>query len=485
LPPYEQCDALFWKQYKLFTRYKNIVLNKKKGEKDITGSVDKMNDKFSGDGASAVNKFGASLTTMAGGAAVALTAITGLTVGIGKFAMAQVGLARELGRVADNANIARDAVSGIATTFIEAGGDVDMASDFIQDFTERLGDARSGSLSLQEAFTSLGVDMSGSTEDALRQTIDTLGSMEDRQTALFRGIELFGDTYKTVAQDISDGSDIMADGMFGDQFIRNSERLQRNIGDIKVEFQTAANEGIEPMIDSMANLTEWFLESGAIDSFTDYLQDVGTVASWVAEQFEKFADSKTPVGELTKAVEDMTATIEFAESMLAKAENRLDNQENIEHWRFMVKVHKEDLGILQQELDTLKEIQDASSPERIAGRTPSITPAGGGGADPSDGFGKFSQFGMSVSEYWQGQIGDSQEQAELEYIEALREHEAEQIRIYEEKYSAQQELLEQELILIQQTEEAKKQLIFDGAQFAFDIGNTFFAMFSIKRSTRA
>jgi len=29
MPTYEKCDALFWKQYKLFTRYKNIVLNNK------------------------------------------------------------------------------------------------------------------------------------------------------------------------------------------------------------------------------------------------------------------------------------------------------------------------------------------------------------------------------------------------------------------------------------------------------------------------
>ena len=29
MPQYEQCDALFWKQYKSFTRYKNIVLNNK------------------------------------------------------------------------------------------------------------------------------------------------------------------------------------------------------------------------------------------------------------------------------------------------------------------------------------------------------------------------------------------------------------------------------------------------------------------------
>jgi len=353
----------------------------KDGLKGIAKESDRADDKVEDfndaveDTGKASKKTSEMLKIMAKSTGGAIIAVSGLATLTTRYIISQSELAREIGRVAKNSDIANEAVSGIATTFITVGGDIDMASDFIQDFTERLGDAKEGSGALQESFSSLGVDISGTTEDALRQTISTLGTMEDRQTALFRGIELFGDTYKTVAEEIRKDGDIMSDGVFSDSAIENSERLQENIGEIKREFLKTKNEGIEPLIDSLANLSKWFLDSGAIDYFTDYLEDVGTVASWVAEQFEKFADSKTPVGELTKAVEDMTATIEFAESMLAMAENHLDNEENIAHWQFMVKVHKEDLGILEQELKTLKDIQNASVPDRIGGTTP--TSSGG------------------------------------------------------------------------------------------------------------
>ena len=89
----------------------------KKGEKGISDSVSKMTDKFSG-GNGAMEAFGTSLTAIGGAAAIALTAITGLTIGIGKYTLAQSEMARELKRVADNADLATSSVSGIATAFI-------------------------------------------------------------------------------------------------------------------------------------------------------------------------------------------------------------------------------------------------------------------------------------------------------------------------------------------------------------------------------
>jgi len=449
----------------------------KKGEKEITGSVDKMNDKFGGDGASAVSSFGESLTTMAGSATVAIAAIAGLTAGVVAYTKAQVTMATELKRVADNANIANEAVSGIATTFLSAGGDIDMASDFIQDFTERLGDAKAGSGSLQEAFNELGVDINGSTESALRQTISTLGTMDDRQRALFRGIELFGDTYKTVAQDISDGSDIMQNGMFSSEFIENSHKLQRNIMSIKTTLQSATNDALEPFVAMMSEVIESFdddqialwgesiglvftgiLKAGALfgkgfndifslvdaaitDSIASTFSLVRGFSSFIAKEAESLATVIEFMGGDASGLKETASNIrEFEALMIGANQASKDSvDESILAWeRRNISIQNYILGI-ETATDKTEENTEATSESTTAivarvkeGASAIVTTA----SDTS---------------------------------EALR-----QIAISDK---------EAELLIRQQTEEAKKQLIMDGAQFAFDIGSSFFEM-SISRDER-
>jgi hypothetical protein len=451
----------------------------KKGEKDIKKSVSDMGDSF-GSKIGSIDAFGASITSLSGGVAVAIGAITGLTIAVSKYTSSQVEMAREIARVADNANIANEAVSGIASTFLSAGGDIDMAGDFVQDFTERLGDAKAGSGSLQEAFNELGVNINGTTEQALQQTISTLGTMEDRQRALFRGIELFGDTYKTVAQDIDRGTDIMQNGLFGNEFINNSERLVNAFADIKQEFQATSNDAIEPLVETLADLSEQFLDNGGIELFTDYLRDVGTVAGFV---LEKIVELDTAFNGLFGIEPDKTR-LELAEQELDAREQIVANIKagNSAARRALTTQELEPLRIAQEQVEAQKElIRLMKGGQRAQNESirSAVTGSGDSVWDPSRLENAMIDSMDRIREQARANRLQREQDARDEALILLGiERESHQNRKAQRTDARNIELENAEALAGE-----KKRLAEQGAQFAFDIGNTFFEM-SLSRDQR-
>lgn len=181
-------------------------------------------------------------------AAAAVAAAGALT----KITAENIALAKSLDLVANNSGVAGDAVGAVATAFVQAGSDTDRAGDFIQDFVERLGDARAGNEGLRESFNALGVDINQTTTGALEDTIEALTKTGDKAEQLFRGVELFGDAYKDVASTMSELD--RDNTLFSEEYIEASGRLNTSLNLLETNATSLWNQLTTPLIGGLSDL---------------------------------------------------------------------------------------------------------------------------------------------------------------------------------------------------------------------------------------
>lgn len=189
----------------------------------------------------------------------ALAIATSATVA---FASSQAMIAKDLKKLSESTEVSIASLSSLGSALVRGGKDFDEVNDLIFDFTERLGDARSGNATFSETFRALGVDINQSVDSALEATIKSLSSMEDKQQSLFRGMELFSESYKGIVTEISTGTNILEkEGMFSEQFVNQSAELNREIKELQVELTRLSSEAVLPLVDSMTEVVSLFNET--------------------------------------------------------------------------------------------------------------------------------------------------------------------------------------------------------------------------------
>lgn len=204
--------------------------------------------------------------------------------------------ANQIKKFSDSTTIATSSISALFTAVQKGGGEIDNVGDIIQDFTEKLGDAKDGSQTYKDAFNRLGVDISGSPQQALEQTIKTLSSMEDKSAALFRGIELFGDSYKLMSNQIAQGNNILEESpLISDDLINSAQEFTMSVAEMRTDLKIAINEGLTPFVGALANMAERLADSQIFKAFTDGLQstiklagDAALALDWMAGGQEEF-----------------------------------------------------------------------------------------------------------------------------------------------------------------------------------------------------
>lgn len=237
-------------------------------------------------------------------AAVSAATVIG-AVGFGIYANSTIVASSHINKMSINTGVATETVSKLFTMVKRGGGDIDGLGDIVQDFTERLGDARSGSTAFQEAFDAVGVSVKSNANDAIKTAITNLANMEDQSMALFRGIELFGDQYKVISAQILRGNELISETpMFGENFIRDSAIAKSSMNEMGVVMTTTLNTSLEPFIASFADLSTTLSNSTFFATFISGLNWVGETVSAVSvvlanafsEQSLKAFDKETEAG---------------------------------------------------------------------------------------------------------------------------------------------------------------------------------------------
>lgn len=182
-------------------------------------------------------------------------AATASAVALTAFTVTSVKSATELKKLSDATGVEETTLSKLSTMIVKSGGDMERVGDMATDFADKFGDARMGNTGFAESLTKLGVNLKGSTTDALNQAIKGLGEMENKAEATKIGMELFADAYKDIAATVANGGTIMAQqSMFSPQFIGASAELSANINSLKGDFIRLGVEAITPIVETVRDL---------------------------------------------------------------------------------------------------------------------------------------------------------------------------------------------------------------------------------------
>jgi methyl-accepting chemotaxis protein len=210
--------------------------------KTITKEMDKFQEEAE-ENDKATKKWSLSMKQLAAGVGVVAGAIG--AVKIVKFGADVAKTANEIDKFSINTEISTEKISSLFAAVNRGGGDIDSVGDIVQDFTEKLGDARAGSESYKETFKALGVDINQTTDGAFTDAIKSLSEMDDQSKAMFRGIELFGDQYKVVAAQIAEGNNVLEGSpMFSGEFVDSSAEIVANFREMSSEIKMTTNEAL-------------------------------------------------------------------------------------------------------------------------------------------------------------------------------------------------------------------------------------------------
>jgi hypothetical protein len=162
-------------------------------------------------------------------------------------------------RVSDATDVTTDSISRLQTMVSKGGGTFEDTADLINDFAVKLGDARDGNEGFRETFTSLGVDLSGPIDAALNQTLISLGKIENKQDAAFKGDEIFADKYKIIAQQVANGSKLLEQSpLFSNRYIGLVDNMSKKFNELKTIMMTSINVGLEPYLLALDTLMAGF-----------------------------------------------------------------------------------------------------------------------------------------------------------------------------------------------------------------------------------
>jgi len=212
---------------------------------DVSEKFSKLKGIFTGASGSAA--------TLAAGIASLTTALIAGTTASVAYANAQIKVAGALGKLNNITGVSTNTLGRLANIAKATGKDMDFVSDIVFDFQEKLGDARSGNETYAESFKALGVDITQSTDDALKQTITNLGNLDDKTQASFRGIEIFSEAYKDLGGAIDQFN---KKPLFDDKMIKSSGDLQKSLANIDTTFATALNDALSPLSEALAEIAK-------------------------------------------------------------------------------------------------------------------------------------------------------------------------------------------------------------------------------------
>ena len=234
--------------------------------------------------------------------------------------------ANQIKKFSDSTTIATKTISSLTTAVKRGGGEIDNVGDIVQDFTEKLGDAKDGSQTYRDAFNRLGVDISGSPQQALEKTIDTLANMDDKSAALFRGIELFGDSYKLISNQIAEGNNVLNESpLFSDDLIRASQSFTQNVSRMGTELKTAVNQSLAPFIGDLDELIVMLDDSGMWDNFVD---GISRAAGW-AEKLSSFMKDAVLAANQIALEKQQEKYTKLTEKLANVTEQVLDNSRKV------------------------------------------------------------------------------------------------------------------------------------------------------------
>lgn len=176
------------------------------------------------------------------GAGGAIFAVTGLSKAFSEFSET-VESARIFERLALGADFSVESLNKLNFVITKNGGDIDVLSDTIFDFSERLGEARRESGTFRDMFNSLGVDITKAKDIVFQDTLIALQNMRDETKRSSFGLELFSESWKILSTTISQGTLLkdLEEGAgfptFSEKAIKALSQFDRTMRTIGVTFQ--------------------------------------------------------------------------------------------------------------------------------------------------------------------------------------------------------------------------------------------------------
>jgi hypothetical protein len=245
------------------------------GESELGDFAKKIKETFSsmeGFGKAAGNVAMVGLKAVGVAAVAAAAAVTAFTVSM-------ANLATGIKQMSDATDISTDSISKLASMIVKGGGEIEDAADITKDFADKLGDAKINGGEMAESFKRLGVNLSGSTTDALNATIKGLSQMQDKSQAMNIGMQLFGDNYAKMASQIAAGNTLVSQTpLFSDEFIKNSAILTSSFNSLKVTLISFGTELITKVLPYVTQFVT-FVE----DTFKALSTTLKTVFSTISE----------------------------------------------------------------------------------------------------------------------------------------------------------------------------------------------------------
>ncbi len=465
----------------------------KKGMGDVATASDKA-DKEVGEfnvttakGGKVSDKTAQSLTALKGGAVAVGVAIAGASVALAKHSHQMAEMADEIGKASQRMNVSIEFYQRMTSASGHAGTSITTIETAMRTMLRTMEQVNDGSSRMVDTYNSLGIqihDTNGemrNQEQLFRETLIALSEMENKTERNATAQKLLGRSASQLAPLFNEGADAVRNYMnandsavvVSQRMADTSARYNDNMLTIQETLQQTKTQAFEPLIQSMSDLTTWFLDSGAIDSFTDYLEDVGTVASWVIEKFNDMMGVKT----LPHGVEALREELDFTNDGIITLTKNIEELESIPNISFgLAESLVEQREKLEEYESWVGRVESALSvAERKAKDLDSL--GGGSGGSPAEP--QENTYDAWASDVERSAVAHYVRMLEYDkkFQQDLQDADSEQLEYDKEQaeLSTERRLLakEQELADLVEMTEARREMVAQAIMSAGDIASAF------------